>query len=572
MRSRALLAFLAAVALILALAAPALAATTGSGTTGEKMGQPSDARPTQTLTRPTSRTRPPPFYRLSARRATAIANQVPKARDEVRKQRAAGHRITHDAFTKGPGLWQVSYYAHGDEVAQVIVNDQTGLAVEAWTGPQVAWFMARGTPGAFGRKVNAPYIWIPLMVLFVLPFVDPRRPFRLLHLDLAVLLAFSVSHYWFNRGEVLTSVPLAYPVLAYLLARMLLAGYVRRFRERPEPLRLLVPATWLALAVVFLIGFRVGLNVTNSNVIDVGYSGVIGADRLSHGDSLYGNFPADDPSGDTYGPAAYYAYVPFELALPWKGSWDTLPAAHGAAILFDLATILGLFLLGRRLRPGQAGRVLGIALAYGWATYPYTLFVSNSNSNDSLVAMVLVYALLMLRWAPARGAMMAIAGLTKFVPLVLAPLWGSYPRLFSRPASKLAYAAAFAGTAALLLLPVVLGPHLHLFYERTIGYQLGRGSPFSIWGQHGGLDWLQQVVKAGALVLALAVCFVPRTKDALQVAALSAAILVAVQIGMTHWFYLYIVWFFPFVMVSLLGGYGAPGTDPEPGSQPSLPG
>ena len=58
-----------------------------------------------------------------------------------------------------------------------------------------------------------------------------RRPFRLLHLDLLVLLAFGVSHVYFNRGEIETSVPLVYPVLGYLLLRTLVAGL--RPRERP---------------------------------------------------------------------------------------------------------------------------------------------------------------------------------------------------------------------------------------------------------------------------------------------------------------------------------------------------
>ena len=44
-----------------------------------------------------------------------------------------------------------------------------------------------------------------------------------------------------------------------------------------------------------------------------------------------------------------------------------------------------LYLLGRRIR----GPTLGIVLAYGWAAFPFTLFVSNSNSNDSLVAMLI---------------------------------------------------------------------------------------------------------------------------------------------------------------------------------------
>ena len=82
------------------------------------------------------------------------------------------------------------------------VDDATGAVLESWTGDQVAWTMARGYEGAFGRKVNAPWIWIPLCVLFLVPFVDPRRPLRLLHLDLLVLLAFGASHVFFNRGEI----------------------------------------------------------------------------------------------------------------------------------------------------------------------------------------------------------------------------------------------------------------------------------------------------------------------------------------------------------------------------------
>jgi hypothetical protein len=42
--------------------------------------------------------------------------------------------------------------------------------------------------------------------------------------------------------------------------------------------------------------------------------------------------------------------------MPWSGKWDDLPAAHGAALTFDLITLLGLVLLGRRLRPGREGR------------------------------------------------------------------------------------------------------------------------------------------------------------------------------------------------------------------------
>ncbi len=81
--------------------------------------------------------------------------------------------------------------------------------------------MARGYPGAFGRHANALYIWLPLCLLFMFPFVDLRRPFSLLHVDLLVLLSFSISLAFFNHAHIYASVPLAYPPLIYLLVRML---------------------------------------------------------------------------------------------------------------------------------------------------------------------------------------------------------------------------------------------------------------------------------------------------------------------------------------------------------------
>ena len=70
------------------------------------------------------------------------------------------------------------------------------------------------------------YIWLPLCALFLFPFFDPRRPFRILHLDLLVLVAgFGASHFLFNKGEIGTSVPLVYPVLVYFLGRLLVAAF-----------------------------------------------------------------------------------------------------------------------------------------------------------------------------------------------------------------------------------------------------------------------------------------------------------------------------------------------------------
>jgi hypothetical protein len=489
---------------------------------------------------------PPPGYRLTASQVEAIAAKSPKIKAELRRHPNA---VPYE-YTKGPGRWQVSWFSIGHpqvELAQLYIDDASGTISEAWTGFQVAWTMARGYPGAFGRRVNSWYVWIPLCVLFMAPFAPWRRRPSLLHLDLLVLVLFSVSLAFFNHAEIGLSVPLAYPCLLYLLVRMLLLA---SGRGRPrEPLRLLVPASWLAVAVVFLVGFRVGLNVTDSNVIDVGYAGVIGATKLVHGQHLYGGWPSDNANGDTYGPVNYYAYVPARAIFGWSGKWDDLPAAHAAAIAFDLLTLLGLYFLGRRIR----GPTLGVALAYAWAAYPFSLYVMSSNSNDSLVALLVVLALLAIRSSPGRAVAGALATFTKFAPLALAPLLLRGAGPWPRKRSLVAFAVAFVVTAVVVMLPVLTQHNLHAFWHDTVSYQAQRGSPFSVWGLWGGLSVEQHLVQGAAAGLALIVAFVPRRRDVVTVAALGAAVLIALQLGVTHWFYLYIVWFFPLVMVAVLG-------------------
>jgi hypothetical protein len=436
------------------------------------------------------------------------------------------------------------------------------MTTTVWHGYQATWEMARGYPGAFGHRLNAPYVFLPLCALFLAGLLDWRRPWRVASLDLLVLLGFGVSNFFFNRAEIGVSVPLQYPVLAYLLARALWIG----LRGRGEGIRPVWPASWLLIAALFLIGFRAGLDVADSGVIDVGYAGVVGADRISHGEPLYGNFPKDVSQGDTYGPVNYLAYVPFEAIWPWHGRWDDLPAAHAAALLFDLATFGLLILLGLRIRPGPPGRKLAATLAFGWAAYPYTAYALESNSNDTLVAALLVATLLVLARPAARGATLALASLTKFAPVVLAPMLATYgaPRRRALP-----FAASFLGVSALVMLWPTLDPGLGTFWDRTIAYQANRESPFSIWGQVPGLEPLRIAILGGTGLLAIAFAFWPKRKTLTQVAALSAALLIGLQLTAPHWFYLYIVWFYPLLLVAISSLEREPGVvspAPPPGT------
>jgi hypothetical protein len=493
---------------------------------------------------------PPQGYRLTGNQATAIADRSPKVIAIRRSHPGAFSNV----FEKSGLRWQVSYYERNKpskEIAQVYISDDTGKITEAWTGPQVAWTMARGYPGAFGRKINSPWVWIPLSLLFVIPFVDPRRPFRIRHLDLLVLVGFGVSVAFFNDANIDVSIPLAYPLLLYLLGRMLWIG-LRRGRL-PDPLRPLVPISWLLVGLLFLVGFRIGLNIASSNVIDVGYAGVIGANRLAHGDKLWGNFPKDNEHGDTYGPVAYAAYVPFERILPWSGKWDDLPAAHAAAIAFDLLCLGLIFLVGWQLR----GPPLGVTLAYAWAANPFTLYAMNCNVNDALVGALVLGAIAAVASPAGRGALIGLAGMAKFAPLGLAPLFATHTR-----GGALRFALGLAAAFVPCLVLVLAYGGLHDFYDRTLGFQASRGSPFSVWGLY---DWTtaQAIVQGAAAIFAVAIAFVPHRRDVVGLAALSAAVLIALQLGVTHWFYLYLVWFLGPLLIAVLGD-GARERSPEP--------
>jgi hypothetical protein len=492
---------------------------------------------------------------ISKKRAVAIADKDPK----VIAQREE-HPNLGSSAAMVDGSWEVAYFAAGDEVALVIVDPQSGEVRESWTGYQVAWKMARGYSGAFGHKLNAPYVFLPLCAIFLIGLLDWRRLWRVANLDLLVLLGFGASHYFFNRADIGVSVPLQYPVLLYLLGRCLWIG----FRGRGDGLRPVWPAAWLLVVALFLIGFRVGLNVADSGAIDVGYASVVGADRIADGEPIYGNFPEDVSQGDTYGPVNYLAYVPFEQIWPWSGGWDDLPAAHGAAVFFDLATFGLLILLGIRIRPGPAGRRLAAILAFGWAAYPYTAFALEANSNDTLVGMLLVATLLVLARPAARGALAALATFAKFAPALLAPMLLTYE---SRRRAMAWFACAFAAVSVAVMLWPVIDPGLHTFYDRTIAYQAGRDSPFSIWGQV-SLEPLRIAILLTTAMLSVLLAFRPRRKTLIQVAALGSALLIALQLTMQHWFYLYIVWFYPLALVAF-AGLGGPTSHPEPEPSPA---
>jgi hypothetical protein len=550
----------AAVIALILLAATPVAARADDLVPADPADQPPfDGGRTYQLAVPPSESKPPPEFTLDAHRVGTIAT------DAVAGELGGGAhrlRVRTRLGSDGQNQWEVDFYEPGgNDVAEVVVDDVSGDVVEKWTGSQVDTKLARGYRGAVAGKVNRWWIWLPLCVLFLAPFVDPRRPLRLIHLDLLALLGFSASLFFFNKADIGLSVGLIYPVLAYVFLRMLIAGF--RPVETRDRLLPVAPRGLLVAGIVALVAFHTAYIATEGKVIDVGLAGVIGADRLTHGEDIYsedfsqGLPPSSDVRGDVYGPVNYLAYVPFEQAFPWSGNWDDVSAARAAALGFELLTALALFGLGRRVRAGPEGTTLGIALAYAWLAYPFTMYALGSSFNDSLVALLVVCCLLVLSSPPARGAASALAGLTKFGPLVLAPLFAAgHGERRARP--LILFALAFLVTAAVVTIPLLPDGGFRELYDRSLGYQASRGSPFSVWGQAPSLHWLQTLSKAFALGLAALFFFVPKRRSTVQVAALAAALLIAVQVTANHWFYPYAVWFAPLVLVAVFAQHRGP--------------
>ena len=529
---------------------------------------------------------------ITKHRATATFLAYPKVASWLSRYPKKG-RVVDTTHEPQQHLWNVNvWWKDAGEIATGKVGED-GTVLEAWTGPQVAWSMARGGSGLFGGKtINSNPVWFGFAAVFLLGLVDWRRPLRMRNLDLLVLLSFSASLWFFRDGDIFTSVPLAYPPLVYLLGRTV---WIAR-RDRPSSGRPLWPAWLLAAVAVFLLGFRIGLDVSSSQVVDVGYSGVVGAQRIWSGQAPYGHFPVSDttlkpcgpadangdiedriqtngrcetanPSGDTYGPVAYLSYLPAFWVFGWNGKNAHLPAAKATAILFDVLCLLGLVLVGRR----YGGNRLAATLAFAWTAYPFTQYVMNSNTNDAVAPAFLIWGFWLAGTPWARGAFCALGGWTKFFSLPLIPLWLSYDARWRRQLYFLAgFAAATLAAFSILLLepnPVHAG---RVFWDRTLGWQLDRPSPFSLWdwGQYhaAGIPDLaieRRVLEVLLIIGALAVYFVPRRKSPLQLAALSAAVILGVQLVMTHWFYFYIPWFYPFVAFALLA-VRPPPRAPEP--------
>ena len=292
--------------------------------------------------------------------------------------------------------------------------------------------MARGYPGAFGRHVNALYIWLPLCVLFLLPFVElppavlaaAPRPARA-----AVLLGLAGVLQPRRTSTARCRSPIRRCCTCWRACSCCCAPPARGGGGRRQP-----PAAAAARARP-VAGGRGGVPArlprrAERHRLERDRRRLRGRDRR----------PADRPTASRCtaagrrttntatptGRSTTRPTCPFEQIFGWSGTWDDLPAAHAAAIFFDLLAVALLFLLGRRMRGPTLGHRARLRVG--------RLSVHAVRAREQLQrharrgaraggAAGRGYAR---RSRRARGAFAALAGLTKFAPLALAPLLATH--------------------------------------------------------------------------------------------------------------------------------------------------
>ncbi len=400
--------------------------------------------------------------------------------------------------------------------------------------------------------------WVLLVfaALMVIALLEGGPLLRLRYLDALVLvvpaLALALEHrprQW--------PILLLYAAFVYLAARMLM---IARSNAEPggrgDPL---VPRSWLIAGLFVLALVHIGWAWQSSVTNDSAQGAAQGATRVLEGRSVYGSSAtiAAAPHGDVYGPVLYEAYTPF------TGKIAGRPADRLLGAVAELLCALLLFILGRRL----GGRATGTLLAFCWLAYPLTLYEDGLGFNDGLVAAALLGAVLVSRSPARRGAMSALAAWLKLTPLALVPVLALYrPAGGQRKARIARFAAGFALVTGIVFAPVLLHDTPATFLDRTLGFQGTREPADSLWsslevGYGYALPWLASaariahgLVVAGAAALALFAPRLLRRNDELGLAAISAAILIAVQMGLSYYAYGYVLWFAPLVLVGLFAG------------------
>jgi hypothetical protein len=327
---------------------------------------------------------------------------------------------------------------------------------------------------------------------------------------------------------------------------------------------------------------------------DAGFFVNLGGQRLRergllpYGDPLLTGTPAAG-----YGPLLYAAHVPFQLVFdpspanavsspqPPLGPDSTYVLPPSAAtklctMAFHLLGLVALFRIGRARAGPDTGWAL-VALYAGSACVlgvgGETYFIGGMTFVSHIAPAAVTLAAFAALDRPGLAAvLLTTAAGVGFYPAFLAPAWlGFY---WDRPAARRKFLALLAASGAVLAIAVLALSRsaggrglIGTILWDTFGHHTdpaGYGfSPFSFWGQRGGIrGWLMApLVGTSGMTTPAFLAFVAfacgafalaRRRAAPALALLSAAVIIGANLLKIHPTGTYVAWFYPFLLVGFL--------------------
>lgn len=501
---------------------------------------------------------PSPRLVVSRSQALRYALTDPASRpvlDKVRWDRLGITPLDHDeellGFYRGPRLL-VNVTVQRVRGQHAVISEVSDLSHQAY---------AFGSPIANDLRVLGGLTLLFVLMSAVWPL------WRLRNLDVLAAASLVLSVILFNRWLLGRQVAISYAALAYLALRSVWWATRRAPAEKPSAalfdrvtelwapvqrlrcLRLIAAATGLVVAVVGL---------SSPHVLDVGYAAMEGATSILHGVLPYGHV-RDVFHGDTYPLASYLLYVPAAWIAPVKTQWDSADATLIVAVGAALLAAWGMSrLMGRAGASSVQARCTRLRSAIAWMTFPPLLVAVSTGTTDVVLAALVVWALVLWRRPTASSGVLAIGAWFKLSPVALMPLW--LARLRGPALGRALGAISFVSAAMLAVLFALGGTDGPVRMVHALTFQFTRGSPHTLWGQIGSMP-VQQLAQAATLALIVGSTLALRRDRSLaadlpRVAALSAAVLIGLQLSASYWNYMYLVWIAPLLAVSILGAGG----------------
>jgi hypothetical protein len=442
-------------------------------------------------------------------------------------------------------------------------------------------------------------LWLGLVVMVAIAFNfdrpgDPRN-IALVAMQILGFLFFDILSFLDLLSRPYAVTLMDWVFCGIVLVSVVLAALAVFAAVRP------LPSTWtpalrvralgsIAIVLVSLDMFAAAVRPPD----DAGFFINLGGQRLRerlllpYGDPLLTGTPAAG-----YGPLLYAAHVPFQLLFdpspanavsspkPPLGADSTyvLPPAAASklcTIAFHLLGLFALFRIGRTLASAEVAWALvalyaGSACVLGVGGTEYFIGGMTFVSHIAPAAVTLA-AFAALHRPALAGVLLVTAAGVGFYPAFLAPAWLGFYWDRSTDRRRFLTTLVIAGLilgAAILLLSRPAGGRglIGTILWDTFGHHTdpaGYGSsPFSFWGQRGGIrGWLMTpLVGTSGLTTPAFLTFVTfacacfglaRKRSVPALALLSAAVIIGANLLKVHPTGTYVAWYYPLLLVGFL--------------------